>query len=297
MLSLWIPCKCSPLPWPQVYLILCDIVDRDPDSEVEFSDVLFGTYSLAEAISRALGDEGILISQVGEIDSHDTPAWAAGDFTAEDDGNMMDEYIDLLEQVGFESVTQYEEAHGGFSAPWEFLLATKSRLARSAWFMNAAEMQLEIHRRVAQTADGEIALRFFDGATFMGYQFPSRLVENNWCRRYPEECEDGHGFDPDKTYTPTSTYEVIVSQVANGGRGVATKKPIKEGSYLDIASCANAMFVPSIALETIEDASETFRGHTRFWATLLDGYIDGYVSQLASALRDIRAHTALLYFL
>lgn len=250
---------------------------RDPNSAIEFSDILFGSWELVEAFSNALGDDGILVAQIGEIDFPDEPVWEASE---EEDPNddVLAVFIELLEESEFMSVTQYEESHCGFSSPWDFVLALKDNRHRATWLMNEAEMQLKLHTRLFRTIDGENSLKYFDGASFMNYQFPNRFVEDRWCRRYPSGCENGHGFDPELENVPLSNYKVISSKVANGGRGVETQSFIKKGTYLGINSCVNGIFVPSTTLEMIEDAGEVFSEHNGLWNTLYGGYIEGYVS-------------------
>lgn len=243
---------------------------------VEFSDILYGNADLVRAFSRALGDKGVFVAQMGEADDfHDLASHQNVD-------NQFECFIDGLAKAGFESLLQYVEAHGRFLAPWTFVVAIKDSDLRARWFRNEAQIQLDILERSLLSTLGDLPFQFFDGATFMGYQFPNRIVEEQWCRSHEEECGVGHGFDPFLLDQKQSSYEVGRSSVANGGRGVFATKDISKDSYLGIEDCVHGIFVPPTTFEVLEDLDNTFTfsSDTKFWATLYEGYIQGYVSDV-----------------
>jgi hypothetical protein len=228
---------------------------------VEFSDLLYGNANLIEAFSRALGDKGVFAVQIGEAVK---PTGTATQFHR---------FVEGLVDADFASVFDYTESHGRFLAPWQFIVALKDSNMRARWFRNEAELQLDMYKR-----SNGLSLRFFDGATFMTYQFSSRISEEAWCKSNREECADGHGFDPYLADRKESSYRVGRSSVANGGRGVFTKEKIAKGSYLGIEECVNGIFVPPNTFEILEDFENEDSYPTRFWATVYEGYIQGYVS-------------------
>jgi hypothetical protein len=245
---------------------------RDPDSSVEFSDLLYGNANLIDAFTRGLGNQGVIVAQMGEAD--DLTSTAPHQIT----NDQFHRFVEGLIEAGFESILDYTESHGRFTAPWKFVVALKDSNTRARWFRNEAQLHLDMHKRSIPNESNELPFRFFDGATFMTYQFTDRIAEEIWCRSNEEECEDGHGFDPSLPDRKESSYRVGRSSVANGGRGVFTKEKIAKGSYLGIEECVDGIFIPPSTFEILEDFEDEDSYATRFWATVYEGYIQGYVS-------------------
>jgi len=155
-------------------------------------------------------------------------------------------------------------------------MAMKDSGTRTNWFKNEAEVQLDVNARILQTKNGEPALRFFDGGSMMQYQFPSRMVETDWCHSYPNVCKEGHGFRPDLVNYPATMFEVKPSVIANGGRGVFAKELIPKGSVVGLEDCVNGMHAHSTTFEIMEDAYKILGNMSKFWSTVYLGYFDGY---------------------
>jgi hypothetical protein len=239
---------------------------RDPESTVEFSDPLHGNPSLIDAFARALGDHGVFIAEMGEAADLDSATT-----------HEFHRFVQALVETGFESIFDYTESHGRLMAARTFVIALKGSNTRARWFRNEASLQIDVHKRSRLASTEELPFQFFDGATFMGYQFPNRIAEENWCRSNKNECGDGHGFDPSLSDRKDSSYMVSKSNVGNGGRGVFMKEKIAKGSYLGIEECVNSIFVPPSTFETLEDFFSETSYATRFWATVYEGYVQGYV--------------------
>lgn len=96
-----------------------------------------------------------------------------------------------LEHVGFKSMLIYDESHAHFDAPWQLLVAFKGRKSGARWYKTSPEVEVEIHRRIHRTKSGNRSLRYFDGATMMGYQIPAKAQEITYCRKSvkPQECK------------------------------------------------------------------------------------------------------------
>jgi hypothetical protein len=251
--------------------LLCN--GSDPNSVVEFSDILYNNTMFIEAISRSLGPDGIFIAQTGEVDYMDDPPDEL------DPTENFSFFLEGLLRVGFESVLDYEESHGRFQATWSFVLALKDSELRSRWLSSEAEIQYEMKQRLLRTKDGESPLRYFDGATMMQYHFPSRSVEESWCTSNKKgDCRKGHGFDPEIQSLPRSAFEVKASAIAGGGRGVFAKEFIPKGSYIGLDDCVQGMFVPSLAHTLVSDAADSFANFSEYWNVFFWGYIEGYVS-------------------
>jgi len=190
--------------------------------------------------------------------------------------DQLGAFLDGLQSFGFESIVSYEESHGRFIESWGFVVAMKNSGSRSNWFRNEAELNIQIFKRVLVPAE----LLFFDGATMMDYQYPSRIEEEIWCRdKWNGECGTGHGFDPFFPNLPHTDFVVQPSTVVKGGRGVFSTKFIPKGSMIGLEECVNGMFLPSTTFELMRTAAEEVDDDNQisdFWDVVFWGYIDGY---------------------
>ena len=242
----------------------------DPSDDVEFSDFLYKNDDLLNAFSNSLGDDGILIAQVGQAPSLRSQPESYSE------NNQAADFIRGVERSGFENIVMYEESHGRFTLPWAFLVAMKQGFDRSRWYAEAANWELEIKKRILPTVNGEPSLQFFDSATMMGYHYPTRVTEMIWCMDKPDECEEAKPrFDPEVFDVPVSSFSIKQSSIPNSGRGVFAEEFIKEGSYLGARDCVHGMFVPPETLKLIDEMEESMEGH-EYWECLALGYIDGY---------------------
>ena len=74
--------------------------------------------------------------------------------------------------------------------------------------------------RTLRTKSGNSPLRYFDGATMISYQAPSRTIEDVFCKRQPTPfgCgDDEFNFDPELPNVPTSSMEVRTSIIMGVG--------------------------------------------------------------------------------
>ena len=88
------------------------------------------------------------------------------------------------------SIHVYEEAHSKFLAPWSTMVAFKDIQTRNNWYRNAAEIELQLQKRILSRKSGSSSLRNFDGATMSSYQLPSKSFEIVHCRQenVPADC-------------------------------------------------------------------------------------------------------------
>jgi hypothetical protein len=257
---------------------------------MEFSALHYSETNLViETFHRALGEQGVLVTHIGEAANLSDAVDALLPPTRADAAAVLHYgFIEGLAEAGFESILEYTESHGRVLAPWTFVVAIKDADTRARWFRSEAHVQLDLHRRSRRLKgnDKELPFRFFDGATFMTYQFPNRIAEETWCRSNPGKCENGHGFDPSIPDHNESSYRVARSSVANGGRGVFALEDIPKGSYMDNEECVNGMFVPPNTFEIMEDFDNSaLSDATAFWTTVYEGFIQGYVSRHVEAMR------------
>ena len=215
--------------------------NSDPTSIAIFSDVLYGHEDFVRSISNALGESGVLVSQFGEDVKYDAAGAQFSPRITEYD------FTEKLKDYGFRKVEDYAEGHGGFLGVMKYKIAFKCESCFAQWHSNQAMIDLAIKERSMGTVAGskELLFRFFDGATMVGYQYPSRVVENVFCRQIPTPpyCDNAHGFDPYVSNVRLSSLEVKTSLIPNAGRGVFTKIDIPMGSYLGLEEVSNNVVV------------------------------------------------------
>ena len=234
---------------------------------------------------NSLSDNGVLVMELGESPDSRDP----GEMNSGDKNRVA--ALNLLERVGFESIHVFEEvsiysswkclnlpftfsfyspslyylqSHCGFGVAWTFVVAFKSYSSRKLWYANTAEIELAIQKRTVRTKSGKIPLQYFDGATMMSYQVPSRTIETVFCRRQPvpPSCtNEAHIYNPEHPNIPASSMEVRVSgQGENAGRGVFTKVNVVEGTYISAETSAESLrFYPStykLIIDLVEKCEE-----------------------------------------
>ena len=106
------------------------------------------------------------------------------------------------------SLVSWSQSHCQFEWPWTILVAFKDLDTKEKWYRTAAQVDLDIRKRILPTKSGAPTLRNYDGATHYEYQLPSRAFETLYCRQVeetPEECEvlnDNDDEDDDFVYSP-----------------------------------------------------------------------------------------------
>lgn len=217
----------------------------------------------SESVANALGDDGILVAGVGSIDNDELPS----EFMR----NSSLIFSESLIEADFKSIIQYEHTSTQRGSPLKFVVALKDKLLLATWMASEAEMNLLIHSRLVPLS----SLQYFDAATMQTFQFPSRILEDQWCRENVEDCERQHGLDPDKFGYESSSFEVKGSNFALGGRGVFARKAIPNGSYIGVSECVNGMYIPPSTLSLIVLAEMSFPAN-EYLKCFSTGYVDGY---------------------
>jgi len=245
------------------------VYDSDPRTKTTESCRIFDNDVFIDALFNGLSDEGVLAAQGGEAGSMD---WAPDAYISD---GLMNDFIDNLVGAGFVSVQEYEETHGRLYIPWRYIVAMKNRFSRAYWIAGEAEVALAITKRIVTLDNGDLALKHFDAATMMTYQFPSRVAETRFCRANPEDCGyHADVLDPYVQDHPVSEFEVRESGGERAGRGVYAKTQIKQGEYVSLDECVNQMYVPPWTNELL------FLAHRKlglpFWEVVAQGYVDGY---------------------
>jgi hypothetical protein len=207
---------------------------------VDFSDTLYSNVALSTAMRNALTDEGVLVSQVGISEVTTEAPWP---FTPH--GKELGKMVSAFRQVGFAAMKGYQEMHGQFRSPWSFMVAFLNHDSKLFWYANQAQFDLALQARAVSTISGKGPFEYFDGATMMSYQYPSKLAENVFCRdlNAPEHCNTLRGFDPFSPNIPLSSLEIKPSQIPNAGRGVFVKESFPKGTYLVLEAAVDTIWV------------------------------------------------------
>ena len=161
---------------------------------------MYKNSAYVQSMYNALNENGVFVVQVGDDEMFSSPRRALSPTH-----QPLEEFIRLMEETGFQSVKEYAESHGGFMAPWHFVIAMKNGESQTNWYGSEPEVNLRLQKGLhpASTESGNSSpLRFFDGATMMTYQYPTRINEEVYCLTEPTPplCEKGHGFHPDDVY-------------------------------------------------------------------------------------------------
>lgn len=169
---------------------------------------------------------------------------------------------------------EYEDYESRLYKSIRFLVALKSESNRARWYRNEAEINIELNQRLVSDPHGQSLLRFFDGATMVGFQIPSRATENHFCGRNPDKCVlTGEIFDRNIKDHPIAEFEVKTS-TKGPFRGCFTKVDILQKEYLALENCTQQMFVAPTTYSIIDDMRITTNHDFIF--VLNDGYIEGY---------------------
>mmetsp|Transcript_26683 Transcript_26683/g.61289 ORF Transcript_26683/g.61289 Transcript_26683/m.61289 type:complete len:982 (+) Transcript_26683:282-3227(+) len=171
-------------------VVLLDALD--PSSMVGFADSQIVNdffYALTHSLNEQ--DGGILVSQAGKLEL------AAKKASRQHTDHILHTFASLIQQharagVNMEMKTYDDGAHSQLLGPWEFRLAAlrngnpQDRVTWSDDF-TPAWMNIQMERRTVSTKDDgrenrEPLFRNFDEATFATLAYPSRVVQDNFCR-------------------------------------------------------------------------------------------------------------------
>jgi len=256
----------------------------DPQIRKDFVNALYDDEGpFLKAIPKALSDDGIFISQVGESTHIDDPA---EQYT--DDLNRY-RLVNSLSRLGFSTIRSYSDnAHSGFYYPWQFVTAFKNPHTKADWFANPSLVDLKIRTRSMITVDGGSPFKFFDGAQMQSYYYPPKPISTVYCRDSPDSrhCKEGHGFDLGRENLPMSTLEVRDSSIGeNAGKGVFANVNIPRNSYVGLAEHISAvMHGDAHTYDTFLKTSKLNGG--KFWGLALDSFLHGYGEISSHSGRD-----------
>lgn len=247
-----------------IYLLF---FQRKLNSKVVKGDIF--NEDFAESISRVLGESGILVSQIGDVNIKDKlPVIYSEDLSST--------FIHSLLEKDFQLVMQYAGSRQKSLSPWKFVVAMKDKTSRGNWHSSESKVLVEMNKRTLSTKNGD-TFRYFDDVTMKSVEFPTRIMEDNFCVDHQdlEYCYKDHGFDPDIPDFSSDSFEVGISSVANGGRGVFSKEFIPKGSYIGMQNCVSTLFIPPNQLSVLNSVKDQFSDN-EFLTCLAVGYLEGY---------------------
>jgi hypothetical protein len=176
----------------------------------------------------------------------------AREFTRE---RVLDErFISDLRKHGLVKIKEYAEGHGGFMGVWAFLVAFRDAKSSERWYATEAEIDLSVRRRILPTRSGSNPLHFFDGSVMRSYSYPSRIIEEVFCRKDPPPslCSSGHGLNPEIPEARSSSLSVSPSRVPVAGWGLFFSEAFPKGTYVAIDQSVNDVLVPPKAKRVIK---------------------------------------------
>ena len=247
----------------------------DPQIQKDFVNALYDDDGpFLNAIPKALSEDGIFISQVGESPTLKDP----GEQWTEDRNRYR--LVKSLAKLGFTTIRSYgDNGSSGFSFPWQFVTAFKNPDTKADWFANPSLVNLKIRARSIPTVDGKSPFKFFDGATMQSYYYPNKQIEKVYCLDGPDSkhCRTGHGFDIEREHLPlSSTLEVKESGAGeNAGKGVFSKVDIPKDSYVGLQEHVSAaVFGDPQTYETFMKTSQLNGG--KLQGSALGSYVHKY---------------------
>jgi hypothetical protein len=182
--------------------------------------------------------------------------------------------IKQLVDAGFAKVIDYELWVVGHDKFYYYAVAFKQPETRAQWHFNEAHWNLKIHQRLSSQGS---SLEFFDSTTMSLLEYPSKTGERDFCRQYPESCEEPHGFDPEIPNLPKEQIEVAKSGVGeHAGRGVFSKVDFLAGSYIDLATAVHPIRCHWRTFQIFDDLLDKNPIFDEGPGEILPHYFDGY---------------------
>jgi len=250
-----------------------DVIFMDTFDIKEGAD-LVEDMEFLESIYGALNSQGMLAMPLGPSPQSVDPSDRIS--SKRNRGRI----ITALEQLGFESLHVYEEAHCGLKAPWSFLVACKDPVCRFYWHSNESQFNMILQSALEPTRSGAPTLKHVDSAVLQSYAVPPKSWESVFCNEdpAPEECTQ-RGYDPSIVNVPASDFEVKVSSLGEGaGRGTFAKVDIPKGSYIMQEQAIAHVRFDQYTVDMMENMYEKTVNMTKAFDELsqLINYMSGY---------------------
>ena len=146
--------------------------------------------------------------------------------------------------------------------PWSYLVALKDYKSKARWHRTTPELQIALRQRLHQTKSGRPVLRYFDAATMVSYQLPSRAQETTYCRQEAgdddeRDCDSVLGFFSDHVHLPIEYLRVGKSGIGErAGRGLFATRDIPSHASIGINKSVNGFHFPPLAWSVLNSMVE-----------------------------------------
>ncbi|KAL9187988.1 hypothetical protein ACHAXT_006366 [Thalassiosira profunda] len=210
----------------------------EPAFDVLIIDAALDSDRFVKSLHGRLAEEGVVAVHINE------------------QANAFASRLDTWQGAGFGSMHVYEEGRD------HFLVAFKDYQSRANWHMTAAEIDVQLHRRIRRTTAGDPNL-IFDAPTMLRYQVPPKASETQYCHQtaIPWECEEYIGVDPELAQIPESSLEARKSTIGpHAGRGLFATRDISEGTTADLSVGVKAFHVLPSSWSVIENFNHGCNG-------------------------------------
>lgn len=166
-----------------------------------------------------------------------------------------------------EAIRVYSEGSNTFWAGF------KIHESLEGWYNDEATINLRIHQRVRRQS----SLEHIDSANLMQYQYPSRSLQDQFCKDQDNEdtCIEGL-LDPELENTPISSFAVKNSTIENAGRGVFFQQDVKEGSYIAADELVQALVFYPPTTTTVMQMKANNLTQEHAYVKVLGAYMFGY---------------------
>ncbi len=149
---------------------------------------------------------------------------------------------------------RFSKGHSHFYMPWSYLVALKDYKSKARWHRTAPELQIALRQRLHRTKSGRPVLRYFDEATMLSYQLPSRAQETTYCRQetgdndeIPWDCVSALGFYPGHVHLPMEYLRVGKSGVGErAGRGLFAARDIPSHASIGVDKSVHGFHFPPL---------------------------------------------------
>jgi hypothetical protein len=142
--------------------------------------------------------------------------------------------------------------------PWSYIVALKNYKSRADWYRTGPELQLALQQSLHRTKSGKSSLRYFDAATMVGYQFPSKAQESTYCRgeKNRSMCDKSVGMQLDLNYLRVD--HSVAGEHA--GRGLFAVRDIPSNFTIALDMAAKSFHVSPSTWSVLDSLHENSDG-------------------------------------
>lgn len=142
--------------------------------------------------------------------------------------------------------------------PWSYIVALKDYKSRASWYRTGAELEISLQQGLQRTKTGKPILQYFDAATMVSYQVPSKAQEATYCRgeENRSKCDKSVGLHLD-----LDCLKVDKSGVGErAGRGLFAVRDIPYNTAIALDVAAKSFHVPFVTWSVLESLFENSDG-------------------------------------